>query len=86
MRLILRYLIHQPAHVGTLDTNALDRLGLAVRAGQVDLRLPRSGDGYVGGFVIEGVDHEPEVVSTVDSANPVSSYMRLLKTWLLRQP
>lgn len=63
---MLRHLVHQPAHVGTLDADVADHLRLAVRAEEVDLGLPLSGDVNMGGFVVERVDHEPEAMSTVD--------------------
>lgn len=63
---MLCHLAHQPAHVGTLDADAVDRLRFAARADQVDLRLPGASDVNMGGFMIEGVDHEPEAVGAVD--------------------
>ena len=63
---MLRCLVHQPAHVGALDTDVDDNLRLAVCAQEVDLGLPSPGDVNMGGFVIQGVDHEPEAVGAVD--------------------
>lgn len=63
---MFRHLVHQPAHVGALDADAVDLFWPAFRAEEIDLGLPRSGDVDVGWFVIERVDHEPETVGAVN--------------------
>lgn len=63
---MLHHLVHQPAHVGAFDADAVDLFRPALRAEEIDLGLPRAGDVDVGRFMIEGVDHEPEAVSAMN--------------------
>lgn len=63
---MFRHLVHQPAHVGALDADALDGLRLAARAEQIDFRLPWAGNVNMGRFVIESVDHKSEAVGAVN--------------------
>ncbi len=66
VRLLLYRLRHQASDVAALDADALDHLRLAIRAEQIDLRLPCAGDVNMRGFVIQGVDHEPKAKGTVN--------------------
>lgn len=63
---MLHHLVHQPAHVGAFDADAVNLFWPALRAKEIDLGLPRAGDVDVGRFMIERVDHEPETVGAVD--------------------
>ena len=63
--------IQQAPHIEALDPNIGHQFGYALGPKQVYLRLPRPGHVDVGGFVIGGIDHEPEPVGAVDDDHDV---------------
>ncbi len=71
MRSVRGHLVHQPAHVGPLDSDTLDRLRCAAWTEQVDLRLSRPGDVDMGRLMILRVDYEAEAMGTVDDDHAI---------------
>ncbi len=58
---------HQSPHVGSLDTNDRDKFLLVCSAGQIDLRLPRTGNVNMRWVMVRHVNHEPEAVGAVNN-------------------
>jgi len=57
----------QAPHVGLLDANLRNDFDVSIRADKIDLGLPWPGYMNMGWFMIEGVNHNPEPMSTVNN-------------------
>jgi len=57
----------QAPHVGFLDADLRNDFDISIRTDKVDLGLSWPGYMNMGRFMIEGVDHDPEPMSTVNN-------------------